>query len=124
MPINPRMQSTIPVETRDWHRMPGSDFAFGECPQCGTIGESQWDSPLPGSDFVRQEWFECPSCGIEYVYQTTVAYRYSHIETVREDTQPESDQSQTCDHSWLWHEGSHGRPNYVECEKCGLVKME
>ncbi|GEM_PF-5507811 len=125
MPINPRMQSRIPVQSRNWQMSPSSEYALGECPQCGAIGESQWESPLPGNDFVRQEWFECPSCGIEYVYQTTAAYRYSHIEAGTEEMRPASSQSEeTCEHRWLWHEGSHGRPSYMECEKCGLVKLE
>ncbi len=69
---NPKMQPGIKQKLRTW-QFPQGDYHYGECPNCGEIGDSQFDSD-------DEEGFLCESCGCEYFYETTEVYRYAGLD--------------------------------------------
>ena len=78
---NPKMQPGIKVSHRRWqliaHHM--GDYPYGECPKCGEVGNPQFDEPS-AEDNIRNEWFRCDECEIDFYYETTTSYRYGGID--------------------------------------------
>lgn len=79
-----KMQLRTKVSYRKWqltaHHM--GDFPYGACPKCGVAGNPQYDEPS-GEDNIRNEWFECDTCKVDYFYQTSTSYRFGGIDNDR-----------------------------------------
>jgi hypothetical protein len=79
--INPKMQPDTKIEFRAWQdgkAMP--EYAFGECPTCGTTGYQE-DSGPDDTD-TNYHVFFCNQCNITYTYLSQIVYRFEGIEPV------------------------------------------
>lgn len=70
---NTKMQAHLKQKFRSWQFPNAGDYNFGECPNCGEIGDSQVESD-------DEEYFTCEHCGCEYIYETTYVYRYAGLD--------------------------------------------
>lgn len=67
------------VDHRKWqYPYHDTDYLFGECPQCGEVGEVFDQNVI--DNVIDERTFTCPECGIEFAYQTNWNYRFSHVE--------------------------------------------